>query len=429
MRIVAIANQKGGCGKTTTAINLAASLAFLQKKVLLIDLDPQGHATCGLGVKAETLHKTVYNLFKEDCITTSLNDVLVSLGEYLDLVPSHVVLSAIEQELAGSENRENRLINQLNQLPTNYDFILMDCPPNLGLLTFNAFRAAGEMIIPIEPSYFSLHGLGKIFETVDWLNSTKETPLNVHALLTRYEKRTRLTREIESEIRKYFDKQLFQHPIRENIRLKEAAAAGKSIVDFDRDSNGFQDYINLAIELIERGIFFASPVPLEAAGELPDQDERSNGHTNGHSDENSNEHELLTTASETASLSSVSIESSIAVETNIETNIACEVATVSAVETVQEIHLSPQSILGGLLFSYKNPHAKEVLIAGDFNHWIGEHMTKVDSESDLWQKVIMVGVGVYRYKFLVDGDWIVDPVNTQTEPTPYGSMNSIAEVV
>ncbi len=414
MRIISVANQKGGCGKTTTAINLAASLAFLQKKVLLIDLDPQGHSTCGLGVKAESLQKTVYNLFKEDCLTTALSDVLVSLDYGLDLIPAHVVLSAIEQELAGTEGRENKLIDRLEQLPTDYDFVIMDCPPNLGLLTFNAFRASSEMLIPIEPSFFSLHGLAKIFETIEWLRNTHGKTLRIHALITRYEKRTRLTREIESEVKKYFNHQLFRNPIRENVRLREAAAAGKSIVNFDRESTGFQDYMNLAIEVIERGI---SQIPISQEAVLIQKPLPLS------------EPAALQNASPPAfEFPVLPVETPSAETHSAESNGSLQVATEETVQIASRNGSAPHAALGGFLFAYRDQHAKEVLVAGDFNHWIGEAMTKVDPESDLWQKVVMVGAGIYRYKFLVNGEWMTDPSNPAAEPTPYGSMNSVIEV-
>ena len=486
MRIISIANQKGGCGKTTTAINLAASLAFLQKKVLLIDLDPQGHSTCGLGIKAELLDKTVYNLFKED-LTTSVSEVVCSIDSGLDLIPAHVVLSAIEQELAGVDGRENRLVNRLSQLPTHYDFILIDCPPNLGLLTFNALRASDEIIIPIEPSFFSLHGLAKIFETINWLKQTANKTLQLHALLTRYEKRTRLTQEIQEEVQRYFQDQVFTHPIRENVKLREAAAVGKSIVAFDRNSTGFQDYMNLAIEVIERGMLrWSVPKDIVQAtkDEVSQETLRQNHDSMNQSLSNTIVEEEVDTIQkiiESASESLVIEKPSEPVEPvaaeemqpagpeveaphevladiveiqerneqsaqNVTANeqevtSASQFLTVTSpkdseekiaiAEQVQiqlDKSLAPRPVLGGLLFAYRDSNAKEVLIAGDFNHWVGETMTKIEEDSDLWQKILAISPGIYRYKFLVNGEWITDPSNEAAEPTPYGGTNSVIEV-
>ena len=295
------------------------------------------------------------------------------------------------------------------------------------------------MIIPIEPSFFSLHGLAKITETIEWLRGTNGKSLQVHALLTRFEKRTRLTREIAEEVKRYFKEELLTHPIRENVRLKEAAAAGKSIVDFDREASGFQDYVNLAIEIIERGMLrlnarlseITSPAPNLSAPPAPvfqlppshipqtDIADHLIG-TNGSSDTNGS---LSTNGSDTNG----SGNNGALVQYEF-----AEVATAeSAAESIQtnpKISRTPHPALGGYLFLYRNPEAKEVLVAGDFNHWVGEAMIKVDSESDRWQKILMIEPGVYRYKFIVNGEWLTDPSNSLSEPTPYGNMNSVVEV-
>ncbi|MBI4387688.1 MAG: AAA family ATPase [Candidatus Omnitrophica bacterium] len=437
MRIISIANQKGGCGKTTTAINLAASLAFLQKKILLIDLDPQGHATCGLGIKAESFQKTVYHLFKEDLTTAVFPDVVIPVSESLDLIPAHVVLSAIEQELAGIQDRDNRLTTRLNQLPTSgYDFVLIDCPPNLGVLTFNALRASSEIIVPIEPSFFSLHGLAKISETLEWLKKVNGRSPRVHALITRFDKRSRLTREVEEEIKRYFQEKLFAHPIRENVTLREAAAVGKSIVDFDRKSTGFQDYMNLAIELIERGmmsriysestqieqedrpveIISSSNVPPSSFAIAPPQ-VSMNGNGNNGNGKHAAGDAVVQTESDTA----IAVMNRSISEEQVEIQ--------PAEQTGYLKDLPPRTVLGGVLFSYRNQTAKEVLIAGTFNQWVGEAMTKVGFESEVWQKIVTLEPGMHRYKFLVDGEWVTDPLNQRTEPTPYGNLNSVIEVI
>jgi len=416
VRVIAVANQKGGCGKTTTAINLTASLAFLHKKVLLIDLDPQGHSTCGLGIQAEGLAKTAYDLFHRNGHQTSISDIVVSVEQDLHLIPSHVVLSAAEQELAGADGRERRLIEQLDQLPQPYDYVVIDCPPNLGLLTYNALRASDEVMIPIEPSFFSLHGLAKIFETLDRIKREFNKTFKIHALLTRYEKRTKLTREIEEEVRRHFNDQLFSSYIRENVRLREAAAAGKSIVKFDRNSTGFQDYMSLAIEMIERGmvrheriidISEVEPIPA-AATSAADEALSVLGL--------SFEHEDASPQAEEES-------------TNIAVASEPQMPAVSPAITIEPpVSLAPHPVLGGVLFSFRSDQANEVMVAGDFNRWIAEPLVKVDSESNLWQKIVPVDPGTYRYKFLVDGEWVRDPSNISEVPTSYGGSNSVIEI-
>lgn len=413
MRVIAIANQKGGCGKTTTAINLAAALAFVQKRVLLIDLDPQGHATCGLGVKAETLSRTAYDLLKQSDQASGISEALVTVSAFLHLIPSHVVLSVIEQELAGVPGRENKLLNQLNQITSNYEFVIIDCPPNLGILTFNALRASGEVIIPIEPSFFSLHGLAKIFETIESLRQVTGKSIEVHALLTRYESRIKLAQEVFGEVKRHFKEKTFSCQIRENIKLREAAAAGKHILDYDRKSTGFQDYMNLAIEVIERGIHIAIS-PEEVNGEKPDAGVNGDIVRETFSEISKNETEPSLEAPQPEP-GSVSVQTALQIVT-------------AETETLTQPTTLPHAALGGIMFSYKSSEAREVLIAGDFNHWVPEAMARAEGEVDLWHKVISMGPGTYRYKFLVDGEWQTDPAHTQIEENRYGGINSVISI-
>ncbi len=391
MRIIAIANQKGGCGKSTTAINLSASLAFLRKRVLLIDLDPQGHATCGLGIKAEFLTQTAYDLFQENC--QSITDLIVPVGEYLSLIPSYVILSRAEQEWAGQANAYDCLTNRLGQLTEAYDYVVIDSPPNLGLLTFNALCASEEVIIPIEPSFFSLHGLAKIFETIDGLNKLKDKKIRLHALLTRCDKRTKLGKEVKDEVFKYFKDQVFVNSIDENVRLRESAAVGKSIVDFDRKSSGFRNYMGLAIEVIERGLIWQSP---QAAADTSSSAEALDQAL-----------EKLTSAPQPQETPTPSV--------------SLEVAG-------PKISTHPRVVLGGVLFSCVDREAKTVMIAGDFNHWIAEPLVMIDEETGYWQKIIPLQAGSYRYKFLVNDEWRTDSANPAVEANPFGSFDSVIVV-
>lgn len=407
MRIIAIANQKGGCGKTTTAINLSASLAFLQKKVLLIDLDPQGHSTCGLGIRAEFLERTSYELFQES--NDSIHDFIVPINDYLAMIPTYIRLNQVEFENIASQDR---LKNRLVELSSDYDYVIIDSPPHLGLLTFNAFTAAQEVIIPIEPSFFSLHGLAKIFETLESVRRDQNKALRIHALMTRYEKRVRLAREIHEEIRKYFKSQLFMNSIEENVRLKEAAASGKSIVDFDRNSIGFKNHMGLAIEVIERGLI------CEAAEQQV--------YTRGE--------EVITTAPLEKKVSLNPIPESLTVPDDhmVPVAIPLTVATLPHFKVAEEIwnpeELRPRKVLGGILFSFLNKEALTVLVAGDFNRWVAEPLLQVDENSGLWQKVIPVDEGTYRYKFLVDDIWQIDPFNPRNETNPYGGIDSVLQL-
>jgi chromosome partitioning protein len=251
MRVIASANQKGGCGKTTTAINLSSSLSLKGQKVLLIDFDPQAHATMGLNVKASDLDKTIY-----DVITPKKNwlwgieDVLLPIKDNFDLAPSSLVLSAFEQELSGLERREHRLFQAIQSLKKQYDFIVIDCPPSIGHLSFNALRACNEVIIPIDMSLFSLRGVAKLIEIIVLLKDKTGHDIKSRALITMYDRRTRYSRTVLEKVQAEFGDNVFDTVIRYNIRLRETADLGLPVGDFDKNSIGHMDYENLAEEVI-----------------------------------------------------------------------------------------------------------------------------------------------------------------------------------
>jgi chromosome partitioning protein len=251
MRIIGVANQKGGCGKTITAINLAASLAFKNKKVLLIDFDPQSHASYGLGIRAEEIEHTIYHLLTSpEKQSTKWDEIIITLSENLDLAPSHILLSTLEQELSGQEDAASRLHQWISVLKRNYNFIIIDCPPSLGFLTFNALRASQEVIIPIDGSYFSLSGVAKLNEMIELIKLKLNHTINSKALITLYDRRTRFSKIILEDIKAYFKNSLFHTYIRSNVTLREASRHGCPIINYSEHSAGAEDYMSLADEVL-----------------------------------------------------------------------------------------------------------------------------------------------------------------------------------
>jgi chromosome partitioning protein len=253
MRSIAVMNQKGGCGKTTTVVSLAGCLAIEGHRVLVVDVDPQGHATIGLGIDTEELDENLYEvLVEEDESGAGLDDISVALSENLHVAPSGVILSALEQKLTaeGATGRTERLARALERLDESFDFVLIDCPPNVGILTFNALRAAREVIIPLETSYYAMHGLSKLLETIGLLEDRVGHQLSVKILPTLFDGRTRFAKRALAEIRETYKDLVFDTVIRQNVRLREAAQRGISIAQLDKRSYGFVDYMSLALEIL-----------------------------------------------------------------------------------------------------------------------------------------------------------------------------------
>lgn len=250
-KIIAIANQKGGVGKTTTSVNLAASLGVLEKKVLLIDADPQANATSGLGINVDEVEIGTYQLLEHT--SAAKEAVLKTDTPNLDIIPAHIDLVAIEIELVDKDEREYMLKKALADIKEDYDFILIDCAPSLGLLTLNALTAADAVIIPIQCEYFALEGLGKLLNTIKSVQKIHNPKLDIEGLLlTMYDSRLRLSNQVVEEVQKHFNDMVFQTIIQRNVRLSEAPSFGESIINYDAASKGANNYLSLAKEIINK---------------------------------------------------------------------------------------------------------------------------------------------------------------------------------
>ena len=421
MRTLAIINQKGGCGKTTTAVNLAACFARLGHKTLLVDMDPQGHCATGLAVPEDQVQGTVFDcLLDADPQTppTRLQDVTWQIATGFDLAPANLRLAAFEQLFAGKPGRENRLATALEDAQSRYGWCVIDCPPGVGLLTFNALVAADEVVIPVETGYFSLHGLGRMLETLEELKEQCGKDTLVRVLPTLYDTRTKLAREVLAELRDKFGGVLMRSTVNFNTKLKEAASFGQAITEYDPGSRGYKDFVDLARELMdERPVAvepLASDVPLSRPAEL------------------------VLRAKQLAQLSASKFGRS--TQAVPPTPAATEVPYMKLADAEEPEHKTTRQKLddfygvrrtdeGETVFRVKFDAARRVQIAGDFNGWnaIGTPLMPA-AEIGAWRTTLPLPVGRYRYRFVVDGEWTCDPHNFEIERNEFGDYNSVLQV-
>jgi chromosome partitioning protein len=442
MRTIAVVNQKGGCGKTTVSINLASALAECGKRALLVDMDPQSHCAVGLAVPEEQIEQSIYDVLisKSRNEPIRLKEILWQISDRLELAPASLDLSAFEQQMASISERESCLKIVLEQVSSDYDYAIIDCPPAVGLLTFNALRAATDCLVPVETGYFALHGLSKQLETLSILCKRCSQQVDVKVLASMYDIRTKMAREILSELRNHFDDKMFRTVINFNTKIKEASSFGQPINEYDSASKGQRDFRSLAEEIIgleakkhRRQIVNSLSEQLEsisadASKLLQVAKPMSKSAKSSHRQDTLRHRTPVDGHFQEPSRGLPSYGSGLSRE-----EMKTEKEAEKQVPTETDIKLSEyygvSQIKDAVVFVTLCPRAKSVQIAGDFNSWqpAKNPMQRV-SDSGVWQTKIKLPQGKYRYRLVVDGQWQQDPYNEQAELNPFGEYNSIIEV-
>jgi chromosome partitioning protein len=367
MKIISIANQKGGCGKTTTAINLASTLGVNAQKILLIDLDPQAHATLGLNVNDQN---SLYNcISKLTPHKLKIQNIIIKLDKNFDIVPSNVLVGTLEQELADEIGRELKLTEIIDEIKGLYDYILIDCPPSLGFLTVNALRASDEVIIPVETSRFSMQGVDHLLDIANLIRERLNHPVQAKVLITMFDSRLRHSFLMLDKMKAKFSGMLFDTIVHVNVKLKEAAVMGEAVIKYDKYCRGSKDYMGLAREILTVDRKQQAPVP-EAPAQAYKPSERMQ-------------------------------------------------------ELVQK---ETGEFLSNTAFCLKAPQAKSVFVTGSFNDWSLDETCRMTNQDGVWTLKVNLKPGTYKYQFIVDGKWQEDPANTSIERNSFGDINSLIEV-
>jgi len=446
MRTIAVVNQKGGCGKTTVSINLASALADAGQSVLLVDMDPQSHCAVGLAVPEEQIEQSIYDVLisRSRNEPIKLTEILWQISDRLELAPASFDLSAFEQQMAGVADREFCLKEALNEIKDSYECVVIDCPPAAGLLTFNALRAATDVIVPVETGYFALHGLSKQLETLSILCRRSNQQVDVRVLASMYDIRTKMAREILAELRSHFGDRMFKTVVCFNTKIKEASSFGQPISEYDPASKGRKDFSALAQEVLgvqskqQRREFVNSLADqLESISATADELlEAAKPSTASGIEGLMPTVPMPSAAVPQASEVTPAAEAQKAEEIKMEAPAALQPAEAPAKDTAEgqlaaklSDYYGVSQVNDAVVFVTLYPRAQSVQIAGDFNNWKPEDapLQKV-GDSGVWQTQIKLPTGRYRYRLVVDGQWQQDPYNELTELNPFGGFNSVLEV-
>jgi chromosome partitioning protein len=399
MSIIAVINQKGGVGKTTIAINLASAMAHRGQRTLLVDMDPQSHCAVGLAVPEEQIEQSMFDVLIGQARgePLRLSEILWKISDRFELAPSTIDLATFETQTAGLAERENCLRDVLLQVRDEFDCIIIDCSPSVGLLTFNALRAASDVIVPVEMGYFSLHGLSRQLETLNALSQQCPERANVMVLGSMYDIRTKMAREILGELRKHFSDRMFKTVVNFNTKLKEAASLGQPISEYDSSSKGFKDFLALADELVG-------------------------------TDTHVHRAELVNTLQNRLQAISASADELLSSIQPPQTSVEPDKTKATLEQKLADFYGVRQD-KGMVIFSALYPRAQTVQIAGDFNGWKPEAapLEKVGDGGN-WQIKLPLNLGTYRYRLVVDGQWQQDPYNEMTEVNPFGELNSVLNI-
>ncbi|NOX59613.1 MAG: AAA family ATPase [Planctomycetes bacterium] len=488
MRTIAVANQKGGCGKTTIAINLSAMLAREGRRVLLIDMDPQGHCALGLAVPEEQIDLSVL-----DCLLSQhkgepieIERIRWQITPNFDLAPSRLDLSRIELSYTSENIPSTLLRDMLASIDNKYDYVIIDCPPHVGLLTRNAIHAADNIVIPVDTGYFALHGLTQQLQTIHDIDREENTSKNVRVLANQYDIRTKLAREILAELRKRFGNVMFETIINFNTKLKEGASFGQPITEFSPNSMGARDFLKLAREVmvLEPKVTPAETILAQAERMAKEADQllatTASLIKQGEGQSKTVDAQKIEPKEQTASTNRLPNRSSTLAPTNktvtpqakapqvkktepaspmASTNSAATrppsivaprtdntnktpslnkptgnlKAASSSPSSAEEIERKIEKIYGvqqtptGTLFRLHGDDAREVQIAGDFNDWM-PHTTPMKRVGQDFEALLQLDPGRYRYRVVVDGRWSHDKANPEIETNQYGEWNSIVNV-